>query len=570
MTIIVSIAILDLLERGISMAEKNIIAIIGAPGAQGGGLARQIRFFAAAVTAVITVAAALAGCTSVGRGKVVEDPEGRFTYQAAPELRPQLTDGTYDRYTLESPAMEAYVVAVEAPNEQAGRALAFDRIGKDFAALKLEGSASFGEWRADKFSTATEGEWAGIAYQYRAGTLYCMVVYGGGDSSADALPAPVTTIIGSFKFSQAAGKVFRPASFAELEGFIDSTAASVGGSISVAAVKNGKIVYRYAAGDPGEGIPASPDVAYHWGSITKIATATAVMQQVEQGRVDLDATLDTYFPEFPLGRKFTVRNLLTHSAGLPAFEVIQLVAFGENKMPDLASVLQTYWSRVKGLAYEPGSLSAYNNWNFLILGRLVEKVSGEELTSYVRRHIFAPVGMKGTAYTTAALAGAPEALGVVTLEQLATAESILTENGLKADSFAAYKTDKLAHLRRFDILPCWGGVKSPAADAALLGWMFLNDGEIAGNRVLARSTVREMLRMQKSRDGKPLGFGLAWFLGQQGRERIVEHGGGGPGIDSLLRIYPSRGLSIAVLGNAAGYGPGKVIEYTAALLTQKK
>ena len=100
--------------------------------------------------------------------------------------------------------------------------------------------------------------------------------------------------------------------------------------------------------------------------------------------------------------------------------------------------------------------------------------------------------------------------------------------------------------------------------------MFLNDGEIAGNRVLGRSTVRKMLSMQKSTDGKPLGMGLAWHLGQQGREPFVEHGGGGPGIDSLLRIYPKRGLSIAVLGNANGYGPGLVLEYTAALLSELK
>ena len=290
--------------------------------------------------------------------------------------------------------MEVYVVAVEAPNEEVGRALAFERIGRDFAALKLDGTTSFGEWRADAFSTGEEGEWAGLAYQYRGDTLYGMVVFGAGDSSPDSLPGPVTTIIGSFQFSAAAGEVFHPTSFAELEGFIDRTAASFGGSLSVAAVKDGEVVYRYAAGDRGRGLPTGPEVAYHWGSITKIVTATAVMQQVEQGRVDLDATLDTYFPEFPLGSKITVRNLLTHSAGLPSFEDTHLVAFGENQMPDMASVLEGYWSRVNGLVYEPGSLSVYHNWNFLILARLVEKASGEELTSYVRRHIFAPAGMR--------------------------------------------------------------------------------------------------------------------------------------------------------------------------------
>src|SRR5512136_1854445 len=137
------------------MADKNIIAIMGAPGAKGGGLAKQLRFFAAAVTAVITVAAALAGCVTPGRGKVAEDPKGRFTYQVAPELRPQSTDGTYDHYTVASPAMDVYMVAVEAPNEQVGQELAFDRVGRDFASLKIDGSATMGEWRANKFTTTT-------------------------------------------------------------------------------------------------------------------------------------------------------------------------------------------------------------------------------------------------------------------------------------------------------------------------------------------------------------------------------------------------------------------------------
>jgi CubicO group peptidase (beta-lactamase class C family) len=294
------------------------------------------------------------------------------------------------------------------------------------------------------------------------------------------------------------------------------------------------------------------------------------MQQVEQHRVELDASLDAWFPEFALAGKITVRNLLTHSAGLPDFEYTHLVAFGENRLPDLASVLAGYWLRVNELVYEPGSRSVYHNWNFLILARLVEKASGEEFTSYVRRHIFAPAGMEHTAYTTADLAGAPEALPVVTAERLASTESLLAAHGLKTDGFVVYRSDAVAHLHPFDILPCWAGVKSTAEDAALFGWLFVNDGRIAGNSILEKSTTRQMLRMQKSTDGKPLGMGLAWHLGRQGRESFVEHSGGGPGIDSLLRIYPKQGLSIAVLGNMNGYGPGRVVEYTAALLTQRK
>jgi CubicO group peptidase (beta-lactamase class C family) len=525
-------------------------------------------FYGVAVAVLIAAAGTLAGCMTMGSGKMVEDSKGRFTYLAAPDLKPRLTNGAYDHYTLESPPMEVYVVAVEAPSEQLGRALAFDRIGRDFGALKLDGTTSFGEWRADAFKTEVDGEWAGIAYQHRGDTLYGMVVFGGSDTSSDALPEPVAGIIGSFRFSDAAGVVFHPASLAELEGFIDRTAAAFGGSISVAAVENGQVVYRYAAGDRGRGLPTSPEVVYHWGSITKIVTATAVMQQVEKGRVNLDAPLDTYFPEFPLGSKITVRNLLTHSAGLSTFEDGHLVAFGRNEMPDMASVLESYWPRVNGLAYEPGSHSSYNNWNFLILARLLEKTSGEALTSYVRRHILEPAGLEHTAYTTAELGGAPEALAVVTAERLAATVSVLAAGRLETEGFVAYRNGPVAHLQPYDILPGWAGVKSTAADAALFGWLFVNGGRIAGNSILEKPTVREMLRMQVSKGGTPLGMGLAWQLGRQGRKGFVEHAGGGPGIDSLLRIYPKRGLSIAVLGNANGYGSGKVLEYTAALLAK--
>jgi CubicO group peptidase (beta-lactamase class C family) len=463
---------------------------------------------------------------------VAQDPQGRFSYQAASELKPQPTDGTYDYYLLDSPAMEVYVVAAEAPSEQAAEALTFERIGKDFDALKFRGRTSLGGWKADRFSTAVEGKWAGIAFQYRESTLYGLVVFGGSDSNADLLPASVTGIIGSFRFGPAAGEVFYPKNLADLEGYIDRTAAAFKGSLSVAALKDGKVVYSYAAGDRGGGLPVSPEVAWQWGSASKIVTAAAVMQQVEQGRVDLDDSLDVYFPEFPLGSRIKVRNLLTHSAGLPDLEYRHYVAFGDNPMPDLASVLADYWPRVDGLVYEPGLRSMYHNWSFLVLARLVEKASGQEFTSYVRRHILEPAGMQHTSYTTAGLAGAPEALAVVTAERLAVTEAALAAGGLNMEGFVAYRSYAVAYLQPYDILPGWAGLKGTAEDAARFGWLFLNDGQIAGRSILNKATVRAMQSMQKSTYGKPLGFGLAWYLERQGRESIVEHAGGGPGIDA--------------------------------------
>jgi CubicO group peptidase (beta-lactamase class C family) len=531
---------------------------------------KPILFRAAAAIAGVIAAGVLAGCMTTGAGTVVQDPQGRFRYQAAPQLKPQSGESAYDRYTLESPAMEVFVLAVQAPSEQAGKALAFERIGRDAASLKLDGTASFGEWRADAFRAGSGSQWAGLAYQYRGDTLYAMIVYGGGDSSPDSLPVPVASIIGSFQFTAAAGQVFRPVSLADFEDYIRRVAASTGGSLSVAAVRNGRLVYRYAAGDRGRGQPASPEVAYHWGSISKIVTAAALLQQVEQGRVALDAPLNVWFPEFALGKRITVRQLLTHSAGLPSFEDTHLVAFGANRMPELASVLEAYWSRVNALAYEPGSASVYHNWNFLVLARLVEKASGEEFTSYVRRHLFAPAVLEHTVYTTAELAGALEALAVVGTELLASTEAKLAAAGLDTERVIAYRSGATAHLLPFDILPCWAGVKGTAADAARFGWLFLNGGRGEAHNVLKKPTVAQMMRMQKSTEGRPLGMGLAWQLGRQGKESFVEHPGGAAGIDCLLRLYPDRRLSIVVLANARGSEPGRVAEHLAELLAPAK
>ena len=115
---------------------------------------------------------------------------------------------------------------------------------------------------------------------------------------------------------------------------------------------------------------------------------------------------------------------------------------------------------------------------------------------------------------------------MVTAERLAATVSVLAAGRLEMEGFVAYRTGPVAHLQPYDILPCWAGVKSTAVDAALFGWMFVNGGRIAGNSVLERPTVREMLRMQVSTDGKPLGLGLAWQLGRQGRESFVEQAGG--------------------------------------------
>lgn len=252
------------------------------------------------------------------------------------------------------------------------------------------------------------------------------------------------------------------------------------------------------------------------------------MQQVQLGRIDLDAPVDAYLPEFALGSSFTVRTLLSHASGLPDESVTRLGSFRKAGMPSLEEVWSEYRLRVGELAFEPGSSSVNNNFNFLLLGVLIERASGEELTDYIKRNIFAPIGMDHTAYFSEDLpAGTPEAEPVISQEMLVQALAELARSGFDREMFVVADAGDLVYLNPFNILPCWGGVEGTAADAARFARMFLDHGEVNGNRVLGSGGVRRMLRAQKSKDGNPLRYGLGWLPGQQGREPFVEHAGGG-------------------------------------------
>jgi uncharacterized protein YbbC (DUF1343 family)/CubicO group peptidase (beta-lactamase class C family) len=172
---------------------------------------------------------------------------------------------------------------------------------------------------------------------------------------------------------------------------------------------NGKMVFEQAygvrkyAGEPGldgKALGAEPmtvDTIFDMASLTKcLVTATAVMQLVEQGKVDVDAPVVKYLPEFGVNGKdkVTVRELLTHYSGLPP-DVNLKDAWGLAK-PDKTEGIRRAMN--VSLDSVPGTKFVYSDINFITLGAIVEKMSGEPLDVYAERHIFMPLGMTATRY----------------------------------------------------------------------------------------------------------------------------------------------------------------------------
>src|SRR5215471_18516983 len=159
---------------------------------------------------------------------------------------------------------------------------------------------------------------------------------------------------------------------------------------------NGKVIYRKAYGNRAlepKREPMTLDTIFDLASLTKvIATTTAVMQLVEQGKVRLNDPVAKYLPEFAQNGKddITVRQLLTHYSGMAPDLDLGTAWEGKNTAYQLASVEPPETT--------PGSGFVYSDINFIMLGALVEKVSGENLDSYTQQHIFTPLKMTHTRY----------------------------------------------------------------------------------------------------------------------------------------------------------------------------
>jgi CubicO group peptidase (beta-lactamase class C family) len=186
-----------------------------------------------------------------------------------------------------------------------------------------------------------------------------------------------------------------------LDGFMPYSlkAAAIPGAV-VVVVKDGQPLTMRGFGysDLKAQKPVDPELTlFRPGSVSKLFTWTAVMQLVQEGKLDLDKDVDTYL-DFKIpprdGKPVTLRNIMTHTAGF-AETAKYLIEYGEVKPKPLGSILSRW---VPPRIYAPGEIPAYSNYAASVAGYIVERVSGEPFDTYVQRHIFAPAGMNHSSF----------------------------------------------------------------------------------------------------------------------------------------------------------------------------
>jgi D-alanyl-D-alanine carboxypeptidase len=338
----------------------------------------------------------------------------------------------------------------------------------------------------------------------------------------------------------------------ELEAYLNRLVASGNPpGFSVVMVRDGEVVYENAFGlaDGPRNVKATPDTVYHWWSMTKIPTAIAIMQLREQGKLDLEDAVTKHLPwfdvKYPSGDSpaITIRNLLQHSAGLPdpIPAMIGWVHYS-NGIYNQTEVLKKYMPEFKTLKFEPGAQAVYSNLNYMVLGAVIEAVSGQTYETYITDHILQPLGMSHTSFVYSPTMEGDEAAGTLPVVHMYTP---LLPTLLDPGALIRERSGKLLWLNRFSIeaTPSTGLIGS-APDVATFMMMVLNRGTLHGESVLSPESISLLT------DTTPIdGRGLGWFVGESNGERYLEHMGGGAGFATTMRIYPEAGIGITILAN---------------------
>ena len=296
---------------------------------------------------------------------------------------------------------------------------------------------------------------------------------------------------------------------------------------TVAVVHDGGLLFSegYGFADVAAGTPVDPDLTlFRPGSVSKLFTWTALMQQVEQGNVDLDEDVNAYIDfEIPPyeGEPIRVIDLFTHApgwsdvSGITAASVEELTPYGE-------------WIKdhIPPSIWAPGGEISYSNYGVALTGYIVEQVSGESFADYTEAHIFAPLGMTSTTFREPL----PEAF-----RPRMAAGYELEEGRLVAQPFELFS----------NIMPA-GSASSTAHDMARFMLAMLNGGEYAGTRILEPSSV-ELLFADSIRNAPDLpGMAHGFYVVREAGPRLVGHGGNTGDFHSNLILAPEEGFGFFV------------------------
>lgn len=324
--------------------------------------------------------------------------------------------------------------------------------------------------------------------------------------------------------------------------------------IQYLVVDENSVRYEYCAGlrDIGSALPVTPETTFMASSTTKVITAAAVLQLIERGRMRLDAPLSDYYAEHPYGNRVTIRMLLNHTSGIPnplplkwLHRVEEDASFDEDAA--LAAALKSHASTISA----PGTRYAYSNPGYWLLGKAIERVSGQTYKEYIRMNILDVLRCH------------PDQLGFVASNPSLQARGYqkkysalglflwlaMDRSMLEATEQGQYRLARVTMNG-----PAYGGLIGTAHGFSL----FLQDQLRPRSALFGPDTKALFYSPQATSDGKEIGATLGWHRGTVAGHRYFGKPGGGPGFHSNIRLYPDKSIGTVFLANETAVSENRI------------
>lgn len=323
--------------------------------------------------------------------------------------------------------------------------------------------------------------------------------------------------------------------------------------LQLTIVRHNRIVFSGAYGQANieASTPVTKQTTFPINSISKAIAGVAAMQLVEARKLDLDAPLTTYLEALPESwRDITVRQILTHTSGLSEI-VDDNLRMIDGAEPDAA------WAKVQKLPlrFSPGTQFDYTQTNYVVLGKIIEKITGESFSDFVRDRQFDVVGMKRTSFADPADVR-PDAASLYT-------HLTLLIKGMKTVGGDRSEVPFARHEPWAEILRPAGGVQTTSTDLA--EWVIA----LQKLKLVNKDSLEQLWKPQPQKDGTYRGFdavingyGLGWPSARRPAHPSITPVGGAR---AAIFIYPEDDLTVVVLTNLMGASPQKFVDKIASI-----
>lgn len=337
---------------------------------------------------------------------------------------------------------------------------------------------------------------------------------------------------------------------------LDQYTGSQTPGLQYVVVDAGGTLFEYAGGwaDIQHQIAMTLETTLMAYSMTKTFTAVAMLQLVEQGKVGLDDEMDGYLPDTPYrGRRITLRQLLDHTSSLPNPIPLRWVHLAEEEAAfDEDAALARVLRGNPDLSSEPGDKFAYSNIGYWLLGKIIEQVTEQSYSDFVRASMLLPLGLSAQEMDFAIPDQARHANGYLAKYSLTN-----LVKGFVTDSkfWSGYEGNWLRIKSHYINGPSFGGLVGAARGFAC----FLQDQLRTESVLLSPETKRLLETQQRDNAGKPIPMTLGWHIGEMNAVTYFFKEGGGGGFHSEMRLYPTKGIASVVMANSTTFNSTKFL-----------